>query len=240
MPGGAGEDMAEAKPTLDGIQLFKGLTPAEIRAVEKACAWRDYPADEQIFDRHTESRDIYFVVRGRVRIVNFSASGREVSFDDIDAGGYFGELGAIDGEPRSASVVAVESTTVASLAPGPFMDLVVKHPQVATALLKRLAHIVRASTERIMDLSTLGAHNRVYAELLRLAREAAGDDSQRAAIKPIPTHSDIASRVSTTRETVARVVGELQHSGLVRRERSALVVSDMARLAEMVEDFRGE
>ena len=216
MPAGAGGDMADKKPTLDGIQLFKGLTPAEIRAVEKACAWRDYPPDEQIFDRHTESRDIYFVVRGRVRI------------------------GAIDGEPRSASVVAVESTTVASLAPGPFMDLVVKHPRVATVLLKRLAHIVRASTERIMDLSTLGAHNRVYAELLRLAREAAGDDSQRASIRPIPTHSDIASRVSTTRETVARVVSELQHSGLIRRERSALVVNDMERLAEMVEDFRGE
>jgi CRP-like cAMP-binding protein len=232
--------MADRKATLDGIQLLKGLAPSEIRTIEKACAWRDYPADEQVFDRHTDSRDIYFVVSGRVRIVNFSMSGREVSFDDIDAGGYFGELAAIDGEPRSASVVAVESTTVASLAPGPFMELVVKHPRVATALLKRLAHMIRASTERIMDLSTLGAHNRVYAELLRLAREAGGAESQRAAIKPIPTHSDIASRVSTTRETVARVLGELQHSGLVRRERSALVVSDMARLAEMVEDFRGD
>ena len=232
--------MVDKKATLDGIQLLKGLAPAEIRAVEKACAWRDYPADEQIFDRQTESRDIYFVVSGRVRIVNFSASGREVSFDDIDAGGYFGELGAIDGEPRSASVVAVEGTTVASLASGPFMDLVVKHPRVAIALMKRLAHIVRASTERIMDLSTLGAHNRVYAELLRLAREASGAEAQRATIKPIPTHSDIASRVSTTRETVARVLGELQHSGLVRRERSALVVSNMERLAEMVEDFRGD
>lgn len=230
--------MAEGKATLDGIQLLKGLRPSEIRALEKTCAWRDYPADEQIFDRHSDSRDIYFVVSGRVRIVNFSLSGREVSFDDIDAGGYFGELAAIDGEPRSASVVAIENTTVASFAPGPFMELVVQHPQVATALLKRLAHMVRASTERIMDLSTLGAHNRVYAELLRLAREAGGD-AQRAAIKPIPTHSDIASRVSTTRETVARVLGELQHAGLVRRERAALVVSDMDRLAEMVEDFRG-
>lgn len=230
----------DKKTMLDGIQLLKGLAPAEIRAVEKACAWRDYPPDEQIFDRHTESRDIYFVVTGRVRIVNFSLSGREVSFDDIGAGGYFGELAAIDGEPRSASVIAIEATTVASLAHGAFMDLVVKHPPVAVALLGRMAHMIRASTERIMDLSTLGAHNRVYAELLRLARETNGKDSERATIKPIPTHSDIASRVSTTRETVARVLGELQHSGLVRRERSALVVSDLDRLAEMVEEFRRE
>ena len=41
MPACVGDAMAETKPTLDGIQLFKGLTPAEIRAVEKACAWRD-------------------------------------------------------------------------------------------------------------------------------------------------------------------------------------------------------
>lgn len=230
----------ERRKTLDGIALLKGLPPQEVRELAKLCVWRDCKAHEQIFDRHHESHDIYFVVAGRTRIVNYSMSGREVSFDDIPAGGTFGELAAIDGGRRSATVVAIEDTTVATLSPRHLLELVNTHPSVAVAMLKRLAHMVRTATDRIMDLSTLGAHNRVHAELLRLAREAGGADTGQATIQPIPTHSDIASRVSTTRETVARVLSELQHADLVRREHNALLVVDIGRLRDMVEEFRGE
>ncbi len=234
---------AMTKPhALESIALLKGLPTPVLREIEKKCVWHDYGEDEQIFDRDNDSRDIYFVASGRVRIVNYSMSGREVSFDDIATGGTFGELAAIDAKPRSALVVAREPTTVAALESGALLELAVKHPQVAIALMKRLARIVRAATERIMDLSTHGAHNRVYAELLRLAR---GEDESAAAkanatITPMPTHSEIASRVSTTRETVARVLSELQHSGLVRREHDGFVVTDLERLRAMVEEFRGE
>src|SRR5215470_8261907 len=84
----------ERRKTLDGVALLKGLPPQEIRDLAKVCVWRDCKAHEQIFDRHHESHDIYFVVSGKVRIVNYSMSGREVSFDDIPAGGSFGELAA--------------------------------------------------------------------------------------------------------------------------------------------------
>src|SRR3546814_9391694 len=90
----------------------------------------------------------------------------------------------------------------------------------------------------LMDLSTLGANNRVYAELLRLAKSGLRDDNS-AVIRPIPIHGDIASRVSTTRETVARVLGDLARTDLVRRESEALIINDVDRLTEMVEEFRG-
>jgi CRP/FNR family transcriptional regulator, cyclic AMP receptor protein len=229
---------APQKPkTLEGIGLLKGLPSAVVRELEKKCVWRDCAAHEQVFDRDNDTRDIYFIVSGRVRILNYSLSGREVSFDDVGAGGYFGELAALDGQPRSAAVVAREDTTLASLESGHLLELAVKHPQVAIALLKRMAQMIRSATDRIMGLSTLGAHNRVYAEILRLARESGGKGDM---IHPIPTHSEIASRVSTTRETVARVLGELQHSGLVRRDATSLAVTDVERLRHMVEEFKGE
>ena len=134
-------------------------------------------------------------------------------------------------------MVAREDATLAVLESGHLLELSVKHPQVAIALLKRLAQMVRSATDRIMGLSTLGAHNRVYAEVLRLARESGGKGDT---IHPVPTHSEIASRVSTTRETVARVLSELQHSGLVRKESASLVVTDVDRLRHMVEEFKGE
>ncbi len=108
------------------------------------------------------AEDLYFIVDGRARVVNYSLSGREVTFDDRGGGAYFGELAALDGEPRSANVVALEETVVAILSQEGFHHMLMTYPQVAVRILKNLAKIVHISTDRIMDLSTLGANNRVH------------------------------------------------------------------------------
>ncbi len=224
---------------LDGIDLLRPLPAEERAAIARQCRWRHFQADELIIDHLGETRDAVFIVEGRVRVLSHSASGREISFDDIEAGGFFGEMSAIDGLPRSASVAAVEDgTLVAFLAPKPFQDLVTGHPDLAIAVMKRLCRVVRLTTDRIMELSTLGANNRVHAELLRLAKRGRME-GKAAVIAPIPVHADIASRVSTTRETVARVLSDLAKERLVERRADALVVRDVRRLEELVEDVRG-
>ncbi len=90
-----------------------------------------------------------------------------------------------------------------------------------------------------MDLSTLAANNRVHADLLRLAR-ANPDGENQAVISPIPVHGDVASRVSTTRETVARVMNDLARQNLVKREKNKLVVLDVEALEDIVEEVKGE
>jgi CRP/FNR family cyclic AMP-dependent transcriptional regulator len=225
--------------SLGGIKLLADLQEDALQSIEKRCSWRNFAAQEQIIDRQSDTRDVYFVVTGRVRVVNFSLSGREVAFDEIGAGAYFGETAAIDGQPRSANIVSLENTTVAIMSPEVFHSLLTEHPTVMHALMVRMATIIRTSNERIMDLSTLGANNRVYAEILRLAKTAA-EDGNSAKIRPIPIHGDIASRVSTTRETVARVLNDLARKGLVKREKDALHILDMEHLSDMVEQFQIE
>lgn len=224
---------------LTDIQLLSELSPNEVEVVEKNCRWKTYGASEQIIDQHSDSRDIFFVAEGRVRVVNYSLSGREITFDDLEAGSHFGELAAIDGLPRSASVMALTEVRIASLPAEQFHSIVLDHPAIALKLMKHLAHLVRTSTSRIMELSTLGANNRIHADLLRMARKVTEDDMT-AIIAPIPVHSDVASRVSTTRETVARVMNDLARKGILERQKAALVVKDLERLEDMVEDVRGE
>lgn len=230
---------ADQSNTLSGIELLSDLPQDALERLEKRCSWRTFLSQEQIIDRQSTTRDIYFIVTGKVRVVNFSLSGREVAFDEIPAGAYFGETAAIDGEPRSATVVSLENTTVAIMSPETFHNLLIEHPKVALSLMVRMATIMRTSNERIMDLSTLGANNRVYAEILRLAKDDVNDDNT-ANIRPIPIHGDIASRVSTTRETVARVLNDLARKGLVKREKDALHILDMEHLSDMVEQFQME
>ena len=135
--------------------------------------------------------------------------------------------------------MARTDSLIAALPRKYFLRLLEKRPQVARRVMARLAGIVRVSTDRIMELSTLGANNRVHADLLRHARTCM-DGENRAAIQPIPVHGDIASRVSTTRETVARVMNELARMGILERKKDVLIIRDIARLQEMVEEVRGE
>jgi len=232
--------MAESEnASLASIELLSDLPAKALDDLSKRCSWRTFQINEQVIDRQSDSCDLCFIVKGRARVVNYSLSGREVTFDDREGGAYFGELAALDGEPRSANVVALEETVVASLSQEGFHDLLHNYPQVAVRILKNLAKIVRISTDRIMDLSTLGANNRVHAELLRLAKPGMKDDNT-AEISPIPIHGDIASRVSTTRETVARVFSDLTREGILQRDRDALIILDVDALTDIVETVRGE
>lgn len=225
--------------SLAGIQLLQGIDDATLQAFEERCGWKTYAAQEQIIDRQSDSKDVFFITRGKARVVNYSLSGREIAFDDVVEGAVFGELAALDGQPRSANVVALEPTTVASLSSSAFRDLLCDHPKVALVLMQRMARIIRTSVDRIMDLSTLGANNRVQAELLRLAKKES-EDGTSAIITPVPIHSDLAGRVSTTRETVARVFGDLTKKGILERKGNKLLVTDMGRLQSMVEQFKGD
>lgn len=228
-----------ASHNLENVSLLEGISKPQREAVEKRCSWRTIAEGGQIIDRHDESRDVYFIVKGQVRIVNYSLSGREIAFDDLGPGNYFGELAAIDDGPRSASLIALEETILAVLGPVAFAEFLHDHPSAALKVMRHLTYVVRRASERIMDLSTLSVNNRIHGELLRRALTNLKSDNS-AEIHPIPHHSEIASRVSTTRETVARVLGGLAQDNVVKRGRNALIVPDIHRLAEMVEEVRGD
>ncbi len=219
---------------LEGIKLLSSLDAEAFRSLEKTCTWRRYDANEQIVDRSSSSRDVLFVVEGRVHIVNYSLSGREIAYATVSAGGYFGELSAIDGEPRSATVVALERCLLAGITPDVFNGSLLPHADLAIEVRRGLARIIRICDDRIMDLSTLGAVQRVYVELLRRAKP----DPVTAGswiIYPMPTQTLIAGRASTTRETVARVLSQLSQAGLVGRKGKTLHLRDRARLETLAE-----
>ena len=226
--------------SLARIELFWDCEEEDRKRVEARCRWRKYQPQDLVIDAGADTHEVHFIVSGRVRVMNHAASGREVSFEDIEAGGLVGEFAAIDGGERSASVIAVEPTVTAALDARNFLNVMSDHPDVGLAMMKHLTHMVRQASGRIMELSTLGAHNRVHAELLRLARKAGGEDAAQARIYPIPVHADLAARVATTRETVARVLSDLTKRGIVQRDGNALAIPDIAALESLVTRVLGD
>lgn len=228
-----------AQHTLANIALLDGLPIEVIEELNKQCRWKWYDTNEQIIDRQAESTDVFFIVDGRVRIVIYTVGGKEITLDDFTEGKQFGEMAAIDGLPRSASVMAIQKSLLAAMPQSRFIALLTGHSIVAERVLKNMANIIRISNERIMDLSTLGAANRVHAEILRQARDNMTDEDE-AFISPIPIHSEIGSRISSTRETVARVMNDLARKGFVERKKDGLIVRNIDELSQMVEDVRGD
>ncbi len=123
--------------SLEVIDLISELPLATLAELEEHCRWVRLGANETVFDRDSQDRDIYFVVRGGVQIVNYSSAGREIAYARVLQGGYFGELAAIDGKPRSASVVTVEASHLAAVSPTVFLDLLSGHWDVTVKILHR-------------------------------------------------------------------------------------------------------
>jgi CRP-like cAMP-binding protein len=116
-----------------------------------------------------------------------------------------------------------------------FRNAVHSHPDVCDQLLALLAGQIRMLANRVNEFTTLAVRHRIYAELLRLARPAA-DQSSRAVISPPPVHAEIAARVSTRREAVAREFKALERADLIERRRGALVLTDPDRLQAMIDE----
>ncbi len=222
---------------LRSVALLAGLPAERLETLARECAWRNFDADQSIISRAAPDRDLYFIVSGRVRVTTYSAAGRQVTFRDFGAGEHFGEVAAIDGMARSADVVGLESGLLASLPPAALARLLREEPALAERLLRDFAKLVRRLSSRVVDLSTLGVHQRLHAELLRLAQEAGVKDN-RARIDPAPKHADLASQVSTYREQVTRELSTLAKAGVLGKEGRALLVLDVSRLQRMVEEVR--
>ena len=224
---------------LKRVSVLAQLSDAALESLARKCKWRRHPAGEQIVDRQDFSTDVYFLLAGTARAISYSSEGKAVVFTDLRPGTMFGEIAAIDRKPRSASIEALEACEIASLSADDFEQLMLREPSVAVAVLRQTTADVRRLSERVFEFSTLAVQNRIHAELLRLAGRP---DKPRSAatLSPAPSLADIADRISTHREAVSRELSRLTAMGLLRRDKSGLVITDVAKLRELVNGAKGE
>lgn len=214
--------------TLRRIPLLReALPPAELDALDTVCLWRRAADGEELVGQADSGGDVFFVCAGRVRVLRRPAPGRRLVLTEIAAGGYFGELSAIDGTPRSAAVEAAGPATLARMPGGVFLDLCFRHRTIGEALLRRLAGEVRRLAAQVEDVATLPARQRIRAELARLARP---DGQGGGVISPPPTGAELAARVASQREVVSRECRALERAGLLRRRRGAIELPDLGAL----------
>lgn len=209
--------------------FFRSLTPEWRTFAEARLRRLRAKRGQTLIGRGAQSTDVYFVLEGTLGVVLYSAQGREVIIRSLGPGETFGELAAIDGLPRSASIVAETDARVAALAQQDFLACVENCPSAAMWLARLLAGKVRSMTEKVFELSALNVRARVHCELLRLARDAEVRNGE-ARLTPAPTHAEIANRIGTHREAVTREMQALAKDKVIRHGRRTLEFIDLPRL----------
>lgn len=185
------------------------------------------------------SSDVFVVLEGKLRVELHSPDGKEIILADVGPGELFGELSAIDGEPRAAGVSAITPCRLAVIAGAAFREEALNDPASAEWLARRLVRQVRLLDERVYELNTLAVRNRLHCELLRLGI-AAGIADNRAVIEPAPTHGELAARIGTHREAVTREMQYLAGRNIAARQDRALAINDVAELTEIVRAAAGD
>jgi len=204
---------------LADIDIFKGADDATLGMLAGRARTFSADAGTTIIDQDDEGGEIFAILEGSVRATLLSPRGQEVSFRDQPAGTAIGLIAAIDGRPRSASIVALERARIAAFDVVAMKDAMARSPAVMDAVLQHLCFLVRQLSDRVFEFTTLVARHRVQAELLRLAETAERDGEGPAVIRPAPTST-------------------LTRMGILGKATGALVIRDVAALAMLVDSAR--
>ena len=222
---GAPDSYADAKGPM--YSVFKSFSVETIEYLNRSCAVEEYSTNQQILTYEDKSTDVYFILKGEAQALNYNESGRSVRYALLKAGEFFGELAALDGLPRSATVVAKSDCTIGVLSGEKFSFLLDNHPSFNRTVMKRLVEVIRTGNERIREISLLGANQRICMELLRLAQL---DSDNNLIIDEIPTQETFAQNLGISRETVIRAFQRLSERGAIERESRKMYIHDRGAL----------
>jgi len=211
---------------LQSVSLFWDLKEKELGYIAEKMVAKHYENGNYIFLEDSEGEQCFFVGEGSVKVTRLSKDGREVILAMLNAGDFFGEMSLLDGESRSANVIALEKTEVLTLNRDDFLVVLHDYPQISIQLLKEMAGRLRKSDRQIASLSLSDAEKRIALCIVRFADEQGIIKNGKVSIPKTPIQQDIANMAGTSRETVSRALGILEKELRIERNGRELIILD--------------
>ena len=223
--------IGSAETVLSRLDLFADLTPRELTALESHARRRHYRRGTVICQEGDPGTCLYVVEAGRVRVqLTSPANGKQLVIDVYGPGEYVGEMALLDGEPRSADVLALDDCRLLLLPREDFIRFLETHAAAAVKMLVVMSQRLRRATRQQEEASFLDVGARVASALLRLAEEQGsplddgiGGAAGVAVTTPI-TQSALAAMVGVTRESANKWTRYFVRAGWIRWEKRYVVV----------------
>ena len=206
---------------LRNVPLFSGLDETELERLSRVATRRRAGRGEQVV-RAGESADVLLILlTGRAKVTNFDEEGREIILAWLGPGEFFGEMGLIDGSPRSASVVAVENCELLSIGKNEFQRCMQDNFQVVLKLMQILVRRLREADRNIESLALLDVYGRVARLLLDMSEEEGG----KRMVKQKISKQDMARMIGASREMVSKVMRDLEVGGYIISEGDQITIT---------------
>jgi len=180
---------------------------------------RSYAKHTLLIQEGDHSDQLYVVISGRLKVFLSDSEGKEIVIDMLARGQCFGEM-ALEGEPRSASVMATEPCKLVVIERDQFKRFLAANPDAAYSLIVALIRRARNLTRAIGSLALLD----VYGRVARLLLDNAVEEDGKLVVGERMTQQEIAKRVSASREMVSRIVTDLREGGYIGIESDRMVI----------------
>ena len=213
---------------LKAVPLFASFPEDQLRVLSTMVTRRSAPRSTTIMAGGDATDSLYIVLSGRLKVMMSDAEGKEVILTILGPGEFFGEMGLIDDEPRSASVVTIEPCELLSIAKRDFKKCLADNFEMAMAVMRSLVRRLREADRKIGSLALLDVYGRVARLLLDMAENVNGE---KIVTKRLPKQ-DIAKMIGASREMVSRVMKDLQMGGYIEMRGSNIVLHDTITLPE--------
>ncbi len=206
------------------VPIFSDLSDSDLEKISSKMISRIYEKGKMILLEESEGETFFIILSGVVKVTRLSDDGREVILAILGESDFFGEMSLLDGEGRSANIVANEKSEVVTLSRRDFLDCLQKYPKIAIALLEELAVRLRKSDQHIESLSLSDSEQRIGITLIRLAEELGTIKQGDVNVKNLPYQQDLANMAGTSRETVSRTLKLLESKNLLKRDGRNLII----------------
>lgn len=204
--------------------VLGSLPPAELERLIPTLKRRSFRRGETLYHQGDPGHVLHVLLDGRVKVVLPSETGEEAVLTVMGPGDVHGEMALLDGEPRSATVVALEPVTSATLSREDFLDLLRRSPAAVEGVLAGLAAMIRRLSSEVGDLMFLDLQGRLAKKLLELAESHGTTDPNGIEIQATLTQEDLAGMIGATRPRVNQLLGSFEDRGAITRRGRRIVI----------------
>ncbi len=218
-----------AKLSSDDSAILRPMCgdPRVVDDLERLGQVRRIGAGALFIEDSADDDDVFFILSGQARAFLVSIEGREMWLSHFDAGEIIGEMSALTGRPRSASVVAATDMRVLVISAAGLRDVLDRHGRFARNIAERVAARLYTTTQQ-MFAAAISPMDRRLQDMLLKKSTSQGENMPQRVIAPVPVLSELALELGTTRETLSRTLNKLIRLGqIVRRPDHLLLLGDL-------------
>ncbi|KXK32346.1 MAG: transcriptional regulator of Crp/Fnr family protein [Candidatus Brocadia sinica] len=191
---------------LKNVPLFSSFSDKQLDMLSKVGIIKSLRKDCTIVYQNGPGDSFYIVLSGRVKVTILNENGKEIVLSILQAGDFFGELSLLDNAPRSASVIAVEDTSLFLLTRNRFCQLITDHTDIVKIILREICIRLRNANGKIESFAFLDVYGRTIRVLQQLAHNQGIKTGNSITILNAPSHQELSSMVGTSRETITRII----------------------------------